>query len=216
MNEDSTSDEKLELSQKAMRKEREREGHRLAILKAAEVVFGRNGFHGATIEEIARESGYAVGTLYNFFKNKEDLYTHVIVSHHEDLTRRFDEALASGQGTVDTLGLLLDLLLTHFTEHQSFVRIFFQSSEGPLMNSLPSEIRRFHTHYSQSLLDLFQRGTRSGEIVKLDPQLLAFCFEGFISAIVRCWALGDFKEPLSTLSQNARQTFRTILRTQGA
>jgi AcrR family transcriptional regulator len=204
-----------EATRKTLRKEREREGHQQAILRAAESVFARKGFHDATIEEIARESGYSVGTLYNFFKNKDDLYTRVIFSHHEEFTRRFDAVLAAGKGAIETLGGLLDLSLAHFTLHQAFVRLFFQSSEGTVIRSMPAEIRRFHLHYSESLHALFKRGVQSGELIPLDPQLLTFCYEGFISAMIRYWAMGDFKEPLSALSEKARHTFSTILRTQG-
>jgi AcrR family transcriptional regulator len=215
MNKNSKSNGKPAISQTVLRKERERLEHRRAILKNAEAVFAKHGFHGATIEEIAREAGFAVGTIYNIFKNKDDLYLHVVLSHHEDLTRRFDAVLASREGVVDKLGSLLDLLLGHFTEHQAFVRIFFQSSEGGLVRTLPPEIRTFHLHYSDSIRDLFRKGVKEGAIVPLDPAFLALCYEGFVSAAIRYWALTDFKEPLTQLSRKARETFGAILRPQG-
>jgi AcrR family transcriptional regulator len=43
------------------------------ILEAALLVFSRRGFNGATIPEIAREAGIAVGTIYNYYQNKRDL-----------------------------------------------------------------------------------------------------------------------------------------------
>jgi AcrR family transcriptional regulator len=43
------------------------------ILDAALLIFSRRGFNGATIPEIAREAGVAVGTIYNYYQNKRDL-----------------------------------------------------------------------------------------------------------------------------------------------
>ena len=63
---------------KMTRKERERERHRREMLEAAERVFVRKGYHDATVEEIAQEAEFAVGTLYNFFKGKDDLYARVV------------------------------------------------------------------------------------------------------------------------------------------
>ncbi len=62
------------------RKERERLAHRREIIGAAERVFARNGHRGSTVEQIAQEAEFAVGTLYNFFKSKEELYEEVLAS----------------------------------------------------------------------------------------------------------------------------------------
>jgi AcrR family transcriptional regulator len=47
---------------------------RRRLLDAAEVVFARNGFHGAPVEEVAREAGATTGALYSNFTSKADLF----------------------------------------------------------------------------------------------------------------------------------------------
>jgi AcrR family transcriptional regulator len=47
---------------------------RRRLLDAAEAVFARRGFHGASVEEIAREAGATTGALYSSFAGKEDLF----------------------------------------------------------------------------------------------------------------------------------------------
>jgi AcrR family transcriptional regulator len=47
---------------------------RLRLLDAAETVFARRGFHGASVDEIAREAGATTGALYAHFAGKEDLF----------------------------------------------------------------------------------------------------------------------------------------------
>jgi AcrR family transcriptional regulator len=49
------------------------------ILEAALQVFSRRGFDGATIPDIAREAGIAVGTIYNYYPSKRDLFVAAIV-----------------------------------------------------------------------------------------------------------------------------------------
>ena len=56
------------------RKERERERRRQQIIVAAKRVFSDKGFNKATMEDIAKEAELSPGTLYLYFKNKEDLY----------------------------------------------------------------------------------------------------------------------------------------------
>jgi len=54
------------------------DARRRQILDAAERVFGRRGYHRATIREVAREAGIADGTIYNYFANKEDLMRNLL------------------------------------------------------------------------------------------------------------------------------------------
>ena len=56
------------------RKEREKERRRQQIMVAAKRVFVEKGFAGATMEDIAREAELSAGTLYLYFKNKNELY----------------------------------------------------------------------------------------------------------------------------------------------
>ena len=61
------------LSIAAKRRQREREERYQTILKAAEGLFSRDGYHQTSINKIAETSEVSVGTVYFYFKNKEDL-----------------------------------------------------------------------------------------------------------------------------------------------
>ncbi len=71
----STQSSKTEkpLSRSALRRERERKERSQAILKAAETLFAREGYHQTSMEQIADLAEVSVGTVYVYFKNKEDL-----------------------------------------------------------------------------------------------------------------------------------------------
>jgi AcrR family transcriptional regulator len=60
------------------RKEREKQRHRREILDAALNLFSEKGFHDVSMQEIADESEFSVGTLYNFFENKDALFSELI------------------------------------------------------------------------------------------------------------------------------------------
>src|SRR5437762_13818789 len=55
------------------RKEREKEARRIAILDAAEKIFDTKGFALATMDDIARDAELAKGTVYLYYKSKEEL-----------------------------------------------------------------------------------------------------------------------------------------------
>ena len=57
------------------------EHRRKQILDAALVVFSKKGYGEATIPDIAREAGIAVGTIYNYYPSKRDILVSVLASH---------------------------------------------------------------------------------------------------------------------------------------
>lgn len=66
------------LSKSALRRQREREQRLETILGAAQTLFATEGYHKASMEKIADTAEVSVGTLYFYFKNKEDLLVNLI------------------------------------------------------------------------------------------------------------------------------------------
>lgn len=67
-----------DLSRSAIRRQREREHRYQSILKSAETLFAKEGYHKTSMEKIADMSEMSVGALYFYFKNKEDLLIQLI------------------------------------------------------------------------------------------------------------------------------------------
>jgi TetR/AcrR family transcriptional regulator len=66
------------ITDKLPRKEREKLSHREEILKAALRLFASKGFHNVSMQDIANESEFGVGTLYTFFESKEQLFVELM------------------------------------------------------------------------------------------------------------------------------------------
>jgi AcrR family transcriptional regulator len=79
---------------KRLTREDKREANRARILQAARKVFGRRGYHAATIEEIADESGLSNGAVYYNFASKEDLFLELLESWRAELIRDLESGFA--------------------------------------------------------------------------------------------------------------------------
>src|SRR5881397_3742183 len=75
-------------------RERLREETTRAISEAAEQEFARKGVREARVEEIAARAGVSVGTVYNYFKDREGLLAGLLEVRRKELARRLDKALA--------------------------------------------------------------------------------------------------------------------------
>jgi AcrR family transcriptional regulator len=76
--------------------ERRRELTRTHLLEAAAEVFREQGFHGATLDEVARRAGFTKGAVYSNFKNKDDLFLAVMDDRIERQFAVTAEVLGSG------------------------------------------------------------------------------------------------------------------------
>jgi len=79
----------------AERKEREKEQRKNDIINAAERVFFSKGHENATMDDVAEEAELSKGTLYLYFKNKEDLYLAIHLRGNKILHKMFEKAFAT-------------------------------------------------------------------------------------------------------------------------
>ena len=70
---------------------------RTRVLEAAARVFARRGFHGASVQDIAREAGATTGAIYSNFAGKEDLYLAVFEEHVATQIRDYTDTFARGR-----------------------------------------------------------------------------------------------------------------------
>jgi len=72
-------DRQMNKKKKPTRKEREQEQRKQYILSCAEVLFADNGYDNTSMAMIAERSEFSVGTVYNFFQSKNDIYSSLLI-----------------------------------------------------------------------------------------------------------------------------------------
>jgi len=195
---------------KLSRREREREAHRRELLEAAERVFVREGYHAATVEKIAREAEFAVGTLYNFFKGKDDVYARVIEGIAGDFMSHFEEKVLSKESPEEAIASLIELRLTHFEDHRGFFRVFFETAPGSRLDpsrAFPAEVSGVYQRYMEAVTGIFQQGICEGVFDEADPLYLTLCLEGIINAFIGYWTKREPSEPLAVRVEKLKREF---------
>ncbi|MEE9442627.1 MAG: TetR/AcrR family transcriptional regulator [candidate division Zixibacteria bacterium] len=111
----------------AKRKEREKEARKHSILEAAARVFSRKNFGEATLDEIAIEAELSKGTLYNYFKDKQDLFDSLMDHGHEHFLLCFEEAIGKSKSIESLIGNLFTNFIGTLFEHHYLVRMILTS-----------------------------------------------------------------------------------------
>ena len=171
------------------RKEREKERRRQQIIVAAKRVFSEKGFNKATMEDIAKEAELSPGTLYLYFKNKEELYAslslrilqylHIRVTHvNKETTLSPDQkvkALMEAMYDVYDFDPLIIINMFHL-----------QSSETlkNLSDTLLNEIKDLSQRSNGAIAKIFEEGIEKGIYVDRHPMAMADIFWSMFSGVV--------------------------------
>jgi AcrR family transcriptional regulator len=148
-----------------MRRERDQERRRLAILDAAERLFFAKGIH-ATMEEIAAEAGVAKGTLYLHFTCKEDLYLIVFARGLDLLRERFIAVASAAAGVVEKVESIGREFVRFHDEHYGYFRLIHDGSPS-IIDTQVSSAALYAMHQSSSSLwssfaEILQEGIDQG------------------------------------------------------
>ncbi|HPS94158.1 MAG TPA: TetR/AcrR family transcriptional regulator [Deltaproteobacteria bacterium] len=176
---------------KLPRREREKERQRQEMLEAALSLFSDKGYHNVTMHEIAGKAEFAIGTLYKFFKNKEDLYRELMLEKSGEFHAAVREAI-DGQGDeVEKLRNYVKTIGEVFRAHVPAIRLYFSETHGAsfnMMAGLDSELRKRHEEFLQNLTSVFAGGIQKNRFQRIsDPYYLAISLDGIISAFLFRW-----------------------------
>ncbi len=171
------------------RKERERERRRQQIIVAAKRVFSEKGFNKATMEDIAKEAELSPGTLYLYFKNKEELYASLSLRILQYLMIRLEHVNAEKNAGAERK---LDNLMAAMYDVYDFdpliiINMFqLQSSETlkNLSDELLTEIQDLSRNSIGAMADIFREGIDQGVFVDKHPVAMADIFWSLFSGVV--------------------------------
>lgn len=114
------------------------------ILDAADAVIARVGYDAATTNAIARRARTAIGSLYQFFPNKEAVLHALAERHFRHLHELHDglfSATLAHLPFADMFDRIVDTLATHHAEHPGFRSLFFGSATSPPLEAAADRLR---------------------------------------------------------------------------
>lgn len=120
----------MQKKEKKVRRKRQIQRNRTIILRSARDLFHKKGFYATTMEDIAQHSGFDRRTIYNHFKNKEDIFSALVSGIMSDMARIFDDiACMEELSSLDRLKKLVVTLLDFYIENSQIINIFMSEYE---------------------------------------------------------------------------------------
>jgi TetR/AcrR family transcriptional regulator len=152
------------------------------LLDAAEEIFSRKGFRGATLKEVADSAEFAVGSVYSFFASKEELFRAVFIRRGAEFMALLADVVARPSSPVTVLHDLVDMEIGYFHEHPAFGRLVFRYSNALSLPFRDDTILSNAERATQLQAQVFSRGQKARFFHKGDPYVLSRLLSGLISA----------------------------------
>jgi AcrR family transcriptional regulator len=181
------------------RKKRITEQREKQILDAALLVFSRKGFDKATIPDIAREAGIAVGTIYNYYPSKREVFVAVIrnLIITPTLLELIDK-LPEGDISVTFKHILqnrFELMESGLVTHIPF--LMAEAQRDPELKAL--WIKQFLQPFLSRLEGIYRKLTASERYRGLEPTVVVRCIGGMILGFLMLRMMEGDASPLNRL-----------------
>jgi TetR/AcrR family transcriptional regulator len=192
------------------RKKREYLAHRKEILSAAQRVFAAKGFFPSTMSDIAREAEFGIGTLYNYFKSKEELFFTLIDNKMEEINRLVKTELSQKTLAVERIEKVLKGLFEYIEGNRDFFRIYISEQNRfgwTVKDDLGKVIYTKMITYINILAKVMRQGINEGEFKSMDPMDMAHSLLGIVNSLVIEWLISREYYPLISKLETVLEIF---------
>ena len=154
-----------------------------SIQDAALRVIARKGIDGATIQEIAEDAGVAKGTVYVYFRDREELFARTTDRLFEELLEVVQPAFDMAGTFAEKIRRVVTLQLKFFDEHRALFRATLALAQREAENS--KQRTKCFTQYMTRIEKLFAEAGENGELREgLDPDAVAAVHRDLVRGVI--------------------------------
>ena len=173
------------------KREKRKAGQRQEMLETALALFSEKGYHNVSMHEIAERAEFAIGTLYKFFRNKEDLYKDLVLEQSEAYHAALAQAMEKPDDEVGRLRSFVRTKGELFRGNLPFIRLYLAESRGASFNikaGLDEKVRKGRHDSLQQLASIFETGIGRGRFKRIaSPYSLAVALDSAVNAFLLLW-----------------------------
>lgn len=137
------------------------------LVDAAEQVISKHGYERATMQGIAAAAGCATGTLYLYFKTKEDLFNAMVAKHCKAIVEAVRAAMNARTAPAEKLYAKIEAHAYYFERHPQFYRVFYTAGptvKATIQQSLRDEALEIYEAHRQEEIEVVSEGQSAGQV----------------------------------------------------
>ena len=187
---------------------------RTSIIEAAVCVFSRNGYYNSKVSQIAKQAGVADGTIYLYFKNKEDLLIQVFLDTMDSILNRQAEALRGVYNPVDRLRIFTEVHFESVSQSPALAEVItveLRQSSKFMRNTDMKPFGRYLGMIASIIRDGQEQGSFRSD---LNPRRVARALFGVLDELGLEWAMDDRRMPIEEAQRHVLGIFLNGLLSQ--
>ena len=158
------------------------------ILNAAEGVFTKRGFNEARMDDIAEKTGLSKGTLYLYFKSKDDLIIAILERIFQREFRQLEDLQQDDISASDAMLKLTDLITKDIVSMLRLIPIIYNFLALAFRNKyVQRALKDYINRYLNILIPIIQRGIDAGEFRSVDAREVAIAAGAIIEGTMLLW-----------------------------
>lgn len=163
---------------------------RQRILEAAEEVFGRLGYHDASVAKITETAHVAQGTFYLYFGGKQAVFEELVADLSRRVRRAMSQASSTGTTRLDSERLGFEAFFEFTSRHPALYRVIRQAEFAA-----PKMLHQHYERIADGYAEALRRASESGEIAPMDPEVTAWALMAVGEMVGMRWILwGETKK----------------------
>jgi len=169
------------------RRERDNLRQRGEILDTALMLFAEKGYHKVSMQQIAKQAEFGVGTIYKFFANKQDLYRVLIMGTAEKWQRAVFQVLEQERNPFRAIQDYIAVQSELFFDNLPVVRLYYSEIKGAYFNvrsGFDQDLLKLRDERIKKLASVFEIGIKESIFRDLDPYHMALALHGIIDAFL--------------------------------
>ena len=178
-----------------------------SILQATLKLVVENGIQNTTLSLITKEANVGMGTVYNYFKTKEDiireLYLEIKNKSVEYILKEYDENLHVKQRYILIMGKMIEYYLNNQFKFLFMEQILY----SPIIDN---KTKTEATAYSRGMYRLFEEGQNQGIIKKANIEQQMYFVYGALASLIRLHIVGTTKLDASSIEFAIKSSWDSI------
>lgn len=170
-------------------RQEKKEARRNQILEAATNVFTRLGFNKARMDDIVEESGLSKGTLYWYFKSKDDIITAILDRMLKREARQLRSMLDDERPVRDKLSNFIDLTIADLERLRPLMPILIEFWGLQLRHkTIRQGIGKYYQQFFDTLTPFIQQGIDRGEFRPVNAKSVTVALGAIVEGTILLWA----------------------------
>jgi TetR/AcrR family fatty acid metabolism transcriptional regulator len=192
-------------------KEKPLKNRRQEIIMAAMKLFAEKGFHNAKIEEVALAAGIGKGTIYEYFRSKEELLAAAVRYDMEDMAQQVKSEVGLVSTVKDKLKAIVETVMLRRQKGCTLGLQMNPGDMGDAMKEFKGILHEQNLLWQEWLEEIIAIGVAGGEIRPVDPQLFLGALMGAVVYLLHPWSsVWDNHRPQEAAEQVADFFFEGI------